>query len=285
MAEQTESGSDNIVSNLSDKSRSLRKTSVKKRLETEMKKVTKKRKEKYPKKPRLNKYQRKVANAKERERMKRMNEVFERLKKHVPMEQLNSDDGKDKKVTILRSAIVYINSLKQLISDCDANLIDSELYSPSSVASPPSPPVQSPTSKSQKVQSSGGQNKVKNSKRVILESKWTNYSQQFLQDKFSKDIPDKSDPCSPLPPINAVQPSTDALLTQLALNPIQPGIHLKEPKVQNLPNIDELFGGQMMDTGSAGTNIQICIQLIEDPSKLDDIDMEQYTDIAHCLSL
>ena len=70
MAEQTESGSENIVSNLSDKSRSLRKTSVKKRLETEMKKVTKKRKEKYPKKPRLNKYQRKVANAKERERMK-----------------------------------------------------------------------------------------------------------------------------------------------------------------------------------------------------------------------
>ena len=190
-------------------------------------------------------------------------------------------------VTILRSAIVYINSLKQLISDCDANLIDSELYSPASVPSPPSPPVQSPTSKSQKVQSSGGQNKVKNSKRVILESKWTNYSQQFLQDKFSKDIPDKSDPCSPLPPINAVQPSTDALLTQLALNPIQPGVHLKEhmPKVQNLPNIDELFGGQMMDTGSAGTNIQICIQLIEDPSKLDDIDMEQYTDIAHCLSL
>ena len=128
---------------------------------------------------------------------------------------------------------------------------------------------------------------MKNSKRVILESKWTNYSQQFLQDKFSKDSPDKSDPsCSPLPPIHAVQPSTDALLTQLALNPIQPGHPLKEhpPKVQNLPNIDELFGGQMMDTGSAGTNIQICIQLIEDPSKLD-IDMEQYTDIAQCLSL
>ena len=101
MAEQTESGSENIVSNLSDKSRSLRKTSVKKRLETEMKKVTKKRKEKYPKKPRLNKYQRKVANAKERERMKRMNEVFERLKRVVPMEQLNSDDGKDKKVSFV----------------------------------------------------------------------------------------------------------------------------------------------------------------------------------------
>ena len=30
--------------------------------------------------------------------MKRMNEVFERLKKVVPMEQLNAEDGKDKKV-------------------------------------------------------------------------------------------------------------------------------------------------------------------------------------------
>ena len=92
---------DNIVSNLSDKSRSLRKTSVKKRLETELKKVNKRRKEKICKKPRLNKYQRKVANAKERERMKRMNDEYERLKKVVPMEQLNSEEGKDKKVTWL----------------------------------------------------------------------------------------------------------------------------------------------------------------------------------------
>ena len=92
---------DNIVSNLSDKSRSLRKTSVKKRLETELKKVNKRRKEKICKKPRLNKYQRKVANAKERERMKRMNDEYERLKKVVPMEQLNSEDGKDKKVTLI----------------------------------------------------------------------------------------------------------------------------------------------------------------------------------------
>ena len=191
-------------------------------------------------------------------------------------------------MTILRSAIVYINSLKQLISDCDANLIDTNLYSPSSLP-PPSPPlqVQSPGIKPQKVQNSGGQNKVKNSKRVILESKWTNYSQQFLQDKFSKDSPDKSE-FSCLPPITAVQPSTDALLTQLASNPIRTGLPLKEPqlKVQNLPNIDELFGGQMMDTGSAGANIQICIQLIEDPSRQLDMDIEEYTDIAaQCLSL
>ena len=86
---------------LSEKSRSLRRTSVKKRLETELKKdksLKRLKREKHAKKPRLNKYQRRVANAKERERMKRMNEVFERLKKVVPMEQLNAEDGKDKKV-------------------------------------------------------------------------------------------------------------------------------------------------------------------------------------------
>ena len=92
---------DNIVNSLSDKSRSLRKTSVKKRLETEMKKTKKVHKNKISKKPRLNKHQRKVANQKERERMKRMNEVFERLKQVVPMEQLNSEDGKEKKVSFI----------------------------------------------------------------------------------------------------------------------------------------------------------------------------------------
>ena len=34
-------------------------------------------------------------------------------------------------VSILRSAIVYIQALKQLISDCDSGLVDSELYTTS----------------------------------------------------------------------------------------------------------------------------------------------------------
>ena len=43
--------------------------------------------------------------------MKRMNEEYERLKKVVPMEQLNSEDGKDKKV------IFYKNWLSALSSE------------------------------------------------------------------------------------------------------------------------------------------------------------------------
>ena len=83
------------------KSRSLRTTSVRKRLEIEVKMAQPKTKGRMSKKARLSKYRRKSANAKERERMKRMNEEYERLKKVVPMEQLNSEDGKDKKVIVI----------------------------------------------------------------------------------------------------------------------------------------------------------------------------------------
>ena len=87
------------VTDLPVKSRSLRKTSQKKRLETELKKVKTKGKGKISKKPRLNKYQRKMANAKERERMKRMNDVFDRLKSVLPLENFIDEDGKDTKVS------------------------------------------------------------------------------------------------------------------------------------------------------------------------------------------
>merc|ERR1711874_158201 len=110
---------------LPDKSRSLRKTSVRKRVETEIKKRNGKLKEKVSKKRTLSKYRRKAANAKERERMKKMNDVFDTLKSVIPAENRGDDeDEKETKVTTLRSAIAYINCLKQLIEDCDAGLVD-----------------------------------------------------------------------------------------------------------------------------------------------------------------
>ena len=59
------------------KSRSLRTTSVRKRLEIEVKMAQPKTKGRLSKKARLSKYRRKSANAKERERMKKQNDVFE----------------------------------------------------------------------------------------------------------------------------------------------------------------------------------------------------------------
>jgi len=262
---------DSIVSNLSDKSRSLRKTSVKKRLETELKKVNKRRKEKICKKPRLNKYQRKVANAKERERMKRMNEEYERLKKVVPMEQLNSEDGKDKKVSILRSAIVYIQALKQLISDCDSGLVDSELYTTSTQTKN--------KLKIEKKHSDSLTSKVKASKRVILDPKWTHYSQQFLQDKFSKDSePENLTETKTRCDISLASSSTAAaVLSELSL-------------MKTLPNIEDILGSNLLDTPE--NIVTVHYHLIEDSNRALDlennIDMEHFTNISEyspCLSL
>ena len=95
-----------------DKSRSLRKTSVKKRLETEVKrKEPKSMKDRLSKKARLSKYRRKSANAKERERMKRQNDVFEVLKEILPCDKAKrSDEEKETKVngSIVKSLLQII---------------------------------------------------------------------------------------------------------------------------------------------------------------------------------
>ena len=95
-----------------DKSRSLRKTSVKKRLETEVKrKEPKSMKDRLSKKARLSKYRRKSANAKERERMKRQNDVFEVLKEILPCDKAKrSDEEKETKVNGSK-----VKSLQQII--------------------------------------------------------------------------------------------------------------------------------------------------------------------------
>ena len=190
-------------------------------------------------------------------------------------------------VTILRSAIVYIQSLKQLISDCDANLLDQALYNTATSPIPSTGRSKGPGSKQSKVQTSSS--KVKTSKRVILESKWTNYSQQFLQDKFSaRDGSPESHQLSE----GAGSSRMDT--EDVRLDSLPSPAELALPRcLQHLPHISELLGGHTEAEGSGG-NIQIHIQLIED-SKLmmlephtPALDMETYTDMAaysQCLSL
>ena len=191
-----------IAESLPEKSKSLRKTSLKKRLQTEIKKANPKAKEKVTKKRKLSKYRRKTANAKERGRMKKMNDVFATLKSVIPVD--NKDDQeeeKETKVTTLRSAIHYINYLKQLIKDCDAGLVDKteftekqekvnfdDLDKNKSIER-----KKKVTTQNQKSKKTNTQNKspkrtkqlVKSTKPITLDTKWTNYSQQFLGYKFS----------------------------------------------------------------------------------------------------
>ena len=95
-----------------DKSRSLRKTSVKKRMETEVKRKEPKLKDKLSKKARLSKYRRKSANAKERERMKRQNDVFEVLKEILPSDKAakKNDEEKETKVKSPSVTLIHINT-------------------------------------------------------------------------------------------------------------------------------------------------------------------------------
>ena len=81
---------------LPDKSRSLRQSSVAKRLQTESQRLSGDNRhghklEKVSKTKRLSKYRRKTENAKERERMKKFNEAFENLRQKLPNKELLVD--------------------------------------------------------------------------------------------------------------------------------------------------------------------------------------------------
>ena len=178
-------------------------------------------------------------------------------------------------VSILRSAIVYIQALKQLISDCDSGLVDSQLYTTSQQTNN--------KLRIEKKQSESLTSKVKASKRVILDPKWTHYSQQFLQDKFSKDSEPssclsetKSSKCD----ISLAPSSTStatAVLSELSL-------------MKTLPNIEDILGSNLLDT--ADNIVTVHYHLIEDSTRAleleNNIDMEHFTNISEyspCLSL
>jgi len=139
---------------LPSKSRSLRAKSIAKRLATEKNKneakpshnskgtnLKKRSSSSSSKHHTMSKYRRKVANAKERERMKLVSEAFDKLSNVVPVYKMmttppdpNLDlDLENKnpvtKVSTLRCAISYINSLQRLIEDANRGVLDPSLYS------------------------------------------------------------------------------------------------------------------------------------------------------------
>ena len=182
-----------IVERLPDKSRSLRKTSVKKRLQTELNKKTSKVKDNVSKKRKLTKYRRKAANAKERERMKKMNDVFATLKSVIPSDKKDDlEEEKETKVTTLRSAIHYINFLKQLLKDCDNGLLDKNNFnledakiSEQNIVVEPKLKESSKKKNVKKKICKPLKSLEKSRRPIILDKKWTNYSSQFLEHKFS----------------------------------------------------------------------------------------------------
>ena len=148
---ESEAGEAGCLPQLPVKSRSLRQSSVAKRLRVESGAgVTKAGAGARVK--RLSRYRRKTENAKERERMKKFNQAFENLRQKLPNRELLSEKSisgeKDTKVSrseamtpelsvtmlqvsALRSAIAYIKNLQSLVADCDAGKLGQEVYTDS----------------------------------------------------------------------------------------------------------------------------------------------------------
>jgi len=131
---ESEAGEAACLPQLPVKSRSLRQSSVAKRLRVESGAgVTKAGAGARVK--RLSRYRRKTENAKERERMKKFNQAFENLRQKLPNRELLSEKSisgeKDTKVSALRSAISYIKNLQSLVADCDAGKLGEEVYTDS----------------------------------------------------------------------------------------------------------------------------------------------------------
>merc|ERR1712038_691795 len=175
-----------------DKSRSLRQSSVAKRLETEKARRQPRLKERSSKKY-MSKYRRKTENTKERERMKKFNEAFENLRQKLPSKVLVDNTGeKDTKVSALRSAIHYIKSLQDLLADCDSGNLEEEVYRTSlamdTAAAAAAVTAAKSHNKSDKVKTKRPPSKKKTVKRLSASNeRWTNYSQRFLKQKFQTD--------------------------------------------------------------------------------------------------
>ena len=90
------------------KSLSLRRSSVQKRMETEKKRSQPKVREKISKKYRLSKYRRNTENAKERDRMKKFNQAFENLRKILPRSELSVEKTKGVKDTKVLQVKIFV---------------------------------------------------------------------------------------------------------------------------------------------------------------------------------
>lgn len=109
--------------------RSLRRTtetSKKPENETEKLKPIKNPKPKQKPAP-LSKYRRKTANARERSRMREINQAFETLRQAVPQHMSVADVGTNEKltkITTLRLAMKYISTLRATLNSGDSSSID-----------------------------------------------------------------------------------------------------------------------------------------------------------------
>merc|ERR1712029_197979 len=94
-------------------------------------------------------------------------------------------------VSALRSAIQYIKSLQSLVADCDAGTLDQDIYQTSAAldtAAAAAANNKSDTNSKSKMNKSNSKRKPgasRSRKASSSSDRWTNYSQNYLKQKFS----------------------------------------------------------------------------------------------------
>lgn len=98
----------------------------------------------------LSKYRRKTANARERSRMREINEAFENLRKSIPLISTKCDNPSEKntKISTLRLAMKYITVLSNALRDSDGESDKESIFSEYSLTPPDCRDAYTPTSTS-----------------------------------------------------------------------------------------------------------------------------------------
>lgn len=98
----------------------------------------------------LSKYRRKTANARERSRMREINEAFETLRKSIPLISTKCDNPSEKntKISTLRLAMKYITVLTSALKDSDGDSDKDSIFSEYSLTPPDYRDTHTPTSTS-----------------------------------------------------------------------------------------------------------------------------------------
>ncbi|XP_019873042.2 helix-loop-helix protein delilah-like [Aethina tumida] len=124
LQDYTDANNNTPSSNSPDKY-SLRPRSLRRITETKLsetgEKLPKNEKQKQKAAP-LSKYRRKTANARERNRMREINQAFEALRRVIPQMQTQQIPGANEKltkITTLRLAMKYISSLSATLNGCE----------------------------------------------------------------------------------------------------------------------------------------------------------------------
>lgn len=91
----------------------------------------------------LSKYRRKTANARERSRMREINEAFESLRRVIPHVSVEESSNSEKltKITTLRLAMKYISALDNVLHDQDLESDGESLFSDYTLSLTPPEPV------------------------------------------------------------------------------------------------------------------------------------------------